>query len=136
MTAIDDDIIAALLTHAEAVRERAYAPYSNFPVGAALLLEDGSMAVGCNVENASYPLGLCAERSAVARAVALGKRHFIAVAVVGRDSRTLWPCGGCRQVLSEFGDLWVVSLAPSPLRWAKRKLSQLLPESFGEEDLT
>jgi cytidine deaminase len=94
----EDELMAA----ARAVREHAYAPYSAFSVGAALLCEDGTIVGGCNVENASYGLTMCAERAAVAAAVAQGKRRFIAIAVVGSAEGATPPCGGCRQVLSEF----------------------------------
>jgi cytidine deaminase len=88
---------------ARAAREMAYAPYSEFPVGAALRLDDGSIVSGANIENASFGLTVCAERTAVFTAVFAGARAFSAIAVAGHDGlATLLPCGGCRQVLSEF----------------------------------
>ena len=88
---------------AKAAREHAYAPYSQFPVGAALRLDDGSVVSGANIENASFGLTVCAERTAVFTAVYDGARAFSAIGVAGHDGlATLLPCGGCRQVLSEF----------------------------------
>ena len=119
----------------------AYAPYSRFQVGAALLCADGSVCTGCNVENASYPAGLCAERAAVAKAVGGGKREFAAIAIVGgRDGKVTDfcpPCGICRQVLREFADpeRFYVILAASADRYRLFTLEELLPESFGPEKL-
>src|SRR5271156_4430369 len=87
---------------AHAAREHAYAPYSAFPVGAALLCEDGTVVGACNVENASYGLSLCAESAALASAVAAGKRRFTTLAIAGPPKGTCAPCGACRQVLVEF----------------------------------
>lgn len=92
-----------LLKQAEAAAERAYAPYSHFRVGAALLCADGSVVTGCNVENRSFGLTICAERNAVAKALSLGKSEFVTIAVSCPDSQVpVPPCGACRQVLSEF----------------------------------
>src|SRR6218665_547494 len=92
-----------LIYHAWEVRERAYAPYSNFKVGAALIAEDGRVFTGCNVENLSYGLTICAERVAMGAAVAAGVTRFMGVAVVADTGVPISPCGACRQVLSEFG---------------------------------
>jgi cytidine deaminase len=92
-----------LLTAAWETRDQAYAPYSNFHVGAALLAADGRIFTGCNVENLSYGLTNCAERVAIGAAVAAGVRKFLAVAVVADTSEPISPCGACRQVLAEFG---------------------------------
>lgn len=94
--------VTALLSAAFSAREQAYAPYSRFSVGAAIMTEDGRIYKGCNVENASYPAGLCAERCAIGAAVAEGKRAFKAIAIVGSEAVYTTPCGICRQVLHEF----------------------------------
>jgi cytidine deaminase len=128
---------AALLAEADAARANAYAPYSDFAVGAALLAGDGSVHRGCNVENASYPAGLCAERGAVAAAVALGHRRFQAIAVAGPPGVAIAPCGICRQVLSEFspdGALGVVTRGADGAPRAAR-IADLLPGAFGPAQL-
>ncbi|HZA26798.1 MAG TPA: cytidine deaminase [Actinomycetota bacterium] len=120
----------SLLAAAHEVRGRAYAPYSGFRVGAAVLAEDGRVFPGANVENASYPLSACAERSAVQRAVSDGARKLVAVAVRGSEETPTWPCGGCRQVLYEFGpEMTVVSESDSGER-EERRLADLLPDAF------
>ncbi len=108
---------------------RAYAPYSGYRVGAALLLGDGSVVTACNVENVSYGLTMCAERSAVARAVTEGKRDFEAIAIATDGSAAITPCGACRQVLAEFArEMKVVSEGLRTRRvWS---LMELLPEPF------
>ncbi len=93
---------AELLAAAEIARGHAYAPYSRFSVGAALLCDDGTVVTGCNVENASYGMTMCAERTAVFSAVASGRTHFNTIAVAGPPGVTTPPCGACRQVLAEF----------------------------------
>ncbi|MEO8336474.1 MAG: cytidine deaminase [bacterium] len=113
-----------------AAMDNAYAPYSNFRVGAALLGEDGSIAVGCNVENASYPAGLCAERAAVANLVAQGVRRFSAIVIASEAEAPTPPCGICRQVLMEFApDLAVLSVTRSGAE-AQWSMSDLLPKAF------
>jgi cytidine deaminase len=107
----------------------AHAPYSRFRVGAALETDSGVIVSACNVENASYPLGVCAEQAAVAAAVAQGSHRFAALAIVTEGDRPSPPCGACRQVLAEFGDISITSYStegPSA-RWS---LSELLPHPF------
>jgi cytidine deaminase len=119
-----------LVERARAAMERAYAPYSGFRVGAALLGSDGSVTDGCNVENASYPAGICAERGAIASAVARGVRDFTTIVIATEAERPTPPCGMCRQVMMEFSpQLEVVSVTRGGMtaRWT---MSDLLPEAF------
>jgi cytidine deaminase len=129
---MDDELIE----RAREVQKRAYAPYSHFPVGAALRTDDGTIVVGVNVENASYPLGCCAERVAVYSAVAQGHQHFVRIAIVGPGPEVITPCGGCRQVLREFGDLEIVMAEASGVKEPRiMRLADLLPLSFGKGDM-
>jgi cytidine deaminase len=119
-----------LLAAAKKVQRRAHAPYSKFHVGAALLTKSGKVYTGCNVENASYGLTICAERVAITKAVSEGHRQFKAIAVVA-PSNALSPCGACRQVLAEFGDMVVVCAdSRNPRRMRLNLLSELLPHTF------
>ena len=123
-----------LLRAARAVRENAHAPYSKFQVGAAVLA-NGRVYAGCNVENSSFPLGVCAERNAVAAAVAAGARSIDAVAVVGGSLRASPPCGGCRQVLSEFcSDSTPIVYASLTGSSVETTLGALLPDAFRASD--
>jgi cytidine deaminase len=124
-----------LVESARAVQQRAYAPYSRFRVGCALEADDGRVFVGCNVENASYGLTICAERAAVCAAVAAGARRLRRAVVVTDANPPAAPCGACRQVLSEFGrDLLVEGIGPAgAVRWT---MAELLPSAFGPEQLT
>jgi cytidine deaminase len=119
-----------LIAAAIDVRSRAYAPYSKFPVGAALLGETGQIFTGCNVENASFGLTICAERAAVLAAVSSGCRKFAGLALATAGAHA--PCGACRQVLSEFADdLPIILLDPSDAaRVTKVRLAELLPKRF------
>jgi cytidine deaminase len=120
-----------LIAAALAVRLRAHAPYSEFLVGAAVLVETGEVFAGCNVENASYGLTICAERSAVVQAVAAGKSRLVALAVASKGGVS--PCGACRQVLAEFADDLPVLLidAENPGNVLQLFLRDLLPHRFG-----
>lgn len=117
----------SLIEAAWQAREMAYAPYSNFQVGAALLAADGRVFSGCNVENISYGLTNCAERVAIGAAVAAGAREFLAVAVVADTGLPISPCGACRQVLAEF-DVPLVMLANRSSR-EQFRLDELLPRA-------
>lgn len=117
-----------LVEHALAARQRAYAPYSNYRVGAALLTASGDLFFGCNVENASYPAAICAERVALTGAVAAGQRDFVAIAVATHDGGT--PCGICRQVMAELGPEMLVYIADRHGRYRTSDVATLLPDSF------
>lgn len=119
-----------LRDRAASAMERAYAPYSNFRVGAALLASDGSVVEGCNVENASFPAGSCAERVAVGTAIARGLRDFVALAVVTEATEPTPPCGVCRQVLMEFAPELPVLSATRNGAEARWSVSDLLPHAF------
>jgi len=125
-----------LLRAARAAQAQAYAPYSHFAVGAAVLDEHGRVHAGCNVENAAYPEGVCAEAGAFSAMVLAGGRHVRALAVVGDGAGLVTPCGGCRQKLREFAapDTPVLVGDRTLLR-ARFSLAQLLPDSFGPEQL-
>ena len=119
-----------------AVREMAYAPYSKFKVGAAIRCEDGTISTGCNVENAAYPISICAERVAITKAVSEGKRKFTAIAVVAEKAHRLnftSPCGMCRQMIAEFGDIPIFLTGPDMTEIQETTLGELLPFSFGFE---
>lgn len=116
-------------------RENAYAPYSHFSVGAALLCEDGSVYTGCNVENAAYSCGVCAERTAAVKAVSEGKRAFAAIAVAGSSDAICTPCGLCRQFLYEFAPQMRVLCANAAGDYEAYTLSDLLPHGFGGKTL-
>jgi cytidine deaminase len=133
---VDEPTLQRLLAAARSVRAHAHAPYSKFAVGAALLDEQGRIHSGCNVENAAYPEGLCAEAGALAQLVAAGGRRIEAAVVVGVADRPVTPCGGCRQKLREFaGDavpIWAADLNQVRVRFT---LGELLPASFGSSHL-
>ena len=128
--------VEALFAAALAAYGNAYAPYSKFPVGAAVLTPEGEIFSGCNVENAAYPQGWCAETGAIAAMVAAGRRRIAEVCVVGGGAGLCTPCGGCRQRIREFAgpDAPIHVAGPEGLR-ASFTLAELLPESFGPENL-
>lgn len=124
----------ALIERAIEARQRAYAPYSKYRVGAALRTKSGKVFTGVNVENAAYPSSICAERTAVFKAVSEGEREFEVIAVVTENGGS--PCGGCRQVLAEFGLDMVVLIADSKGQVAKQTtVGELLPEAFTGQKL-
>ena len=126
--------MTTLVTQARAAMQHAWAPYSNFHVGAAIEAADGTVYVGCNVESASYGLTICAERMALGAAVAAGARSLRRIAVTTEVEPPAAPCGACRQLLAEFGlNLEVISAGPSSeRRWT---LAALLPDAFTKESL-
>ena len=119
--------------------QRAYAPYSGYQVGAALLCADGSVYLGCNIENASYTPTVCGERTAIFKAVSEGKRDFTAIAICGGKNGVITgafpPCGVCRQVMREFCDLNFLVYLVTPDGYETRTLGQLLPDSFSSLDM-
>jgi cytidine deaminase len=126
---VHEDLIAKAME----AREKAHVPYSHFAVGAALLAKSGRVYTGCNVENASYGLSICAERTAVFKAVSEGERDFEAMAVV--TDKGVTPCGACRQVLLEFGEDIQVIVADETGGYRVFGLQELLPEAFDSDDL-
>ena len=129
-----------LMRYAVEARKKAYAPYSGFYVGAALLTKSGKVYMGCNIENASYTPTNCAERTAFFKAVSEGEREFEAIAIVGgkgeEASELCAPCGVCRQVMAEFCDGDFCVLLGTPNKIEVRSLKELLPLSFGKADLS
>ena len=126
---------AELMSAAVKARESAYAPYSGFKVGAALLCDDGSVYTGCNVENASYPCGICAERTAAAKAVSEGRKRFTVCAVTGSSAEKCTPCGICRQFLYEFAPDMTVLCGNKDGEYDEVALSELLPRGFGASSM-
>jgi len=132
---INDEKRQELIHEANLVRSKAYAPYSNYQVGAALLTKKGQIFTGVNVENAAYPDSICAERSAIFNAVSAGEREFEAIAVATRNGGA--PCGSCRQVLSEFGlDIEVLLADEGENLLQQSTVRDLLPGAFLSKDLT
>lgn len=128
--------IKSLIEKSAEVKGKAYCPYSKFPVGAAVLCQDGSIFTGCNVENAAYPLGVCAEKLAVSKAVSEGHREFTAIAVSSEMEDTfIAPCGECRQNLAEFGMDWDVYMTKPDGTFLKKTVGELLPYGFSPKSL-
>ena len=121
----------ALKAEADAVAARAYAPYSNYPVGAAALVDDGRVVVGCNVENAAYGVTLCAECGLVSTLIATGGGRLVAFTCVNGKGEIITPCGRCRQLLFEHGGHELVLQTPDGLR----TMDEMLPQAFGPDDL-
>lgn len=125
-----------LMARAVEMLQHSYVPYSHFPVGAALLCTDGTVFTGCNVENASYGGAICAERTAVVKAVSEGHRDdFVKIAVAGNSKDFCWPCGICRQVLWEFAPELEVLVCNEARDMVKFPLKELLPHGFGPKSL-
>ena len=127
----DKDLVELAFT----MLDKAYMPYSHFPVGAALEGADGSVHTGCNVEHAAYGSCICAERTALVKAVSEGCRTFKRIAVVGNSADYCWPCGSCRQMLYEFAPDLEVLVANRDHDFVKYTLRQLLPDGFGPSAL-
>lgn len=128
--------IKELIRNALKARENAYVPYSNFKVGAAILTEDDKIYSGCNIENASFGATNCAERTAIFKAVSEGHNKIKAIAVVGDTSTFTYPCGICRQVISEFADAdSTVILAKNENEYITKTLEEVLPGAFTKKDL-
>lgn len=135
MSEVAEATLNGLIAAAKQAAERAYCPYSNFPVGAALLTESGAVFSACNVENASYGLTICAECNAVFHMVASGQRQFRVLVMYTPTQEPAQPCGACRQVMSEFGaDALFISVCNGPGSFRAR-LSDLLPGAFGPAHL-
>lgn len=125
-----------LMDVAVSMLRRSYCPYSHFPVGAALLCEDGTVFTGCNVENAAYGHSICAERTALVKAVSEGRRRgFVKLAVAGMSEDYCWPCGACRQMLWEFAPELEVLCANREGEIGRAMLRELLPHGFGSAHL-
>ena len=126
---MSDEIVEALVESARAACNNAYAPYSGYKVGAAVISESGKIYVGCNVENASYGATLCAERAAIAKMVAAGETKFVTIAVFVSGEEPAMPCGICRQVIAELGSDAEV-IAACPKRTKRTTIDALLPDRF------
>lgn len=131
---LDEATIAHLIDAARAARQNAYAPYSNFPVGAALMLADGSVVHGCNVENASFGGTICAERNAITTAIAQGNRDFVALCVISNSVKPITPCGICRQFIHEFGADLPVIAAGEDGGYRLFTSGGLLPDAFSLDE--
>ena len=129
--------LEALFEAAKAIQAKAYAPYSRFKVGAAIVTPDGQVFTGCNVENAAYPVGTCAEAGAISAMLAAGESRIAQIVVMGEGENLVTPCGGCRQRIREFaaGDTPIHIAGPEGIR-RSFTLEELLPFSFGPDNLS
>ena len=132
----NNDKYGDLVEKALTVRENAHAPYSGFKVGAAILGESGTIYTGCNIENSSYGMTLCAERAAVAKAVSEGEKSFEAIAVASDTKKPVPPCGACRQVLAEFNPGITVVMATVIGECTVQSLKELFPHPFSKSDIS
>ncbi|XP_068172070.1 cytidine deaminase b [Antennarius striatus] len=133
---LSQETVKKLINQSQEAKKQAYCPYSKFRVGAALLTLENKVFTGCNVENACNNLGVCAERTAIFKAVSEGYRNFKAIAVASDlEDKVISPCGGCRQVLREFGSNWDVYLSKPDGSYVKKTVEELLPIPFGPEDI-
>lgn len=123
-----------LIRKALEAKKKAYVPYSNFHVGAALITEDDQVYSGCNIEIVSYSPTICAERTAIFKAISEGHTQIKTIAIVG-DANPTYPCGVCRQVIREFGKNATIIIANSEIDYKEYTIDELLPHSFGPEDL-
>ena len=132
---LSPQLVTKLISRATLARELSYSPYSHFAVGAAILARSGKIYPGCNIENASYSLTLCAERAALVNAILAGETEFDALAVVAATTLPIAPCGACRQVLAEF-NVPLVIMANQAGKYRLETLEQLLPYAFTATDLS
>ncbi|KAF7466593.1 cytidine deaminase isoform X1 [Marmota monax] len=133
---LEPEHLQRLLLSSQEAKKSAYCPYSRFPVGAALLTRDGRIFSGCNVENAVYPLGNCAERTAIQKAISEGHKEFKAIVISSNlQDDFISPCGACRQVMREFGTDWAVYMTKPDGTYVVKSVQELLPASFGPDDL-
>jgi cytidine deaminase len=132
---LDPSLESRLIEEARRVSRSAYCPYSRFPVGAAVLSAGGGIYAGCNVENASYGLTVCAERCAVFRMIAAGEKDIAAVAIYTPTAAPTAPCGACRQVINEFGpEAWIICVCDSQEN-IRERLGTLMPNAFGPKNM-
>jgi len=128
-------IYKTLLKEAEKVRLKAYVPYSKFKVGAAVLSREGKIFSGCNIENASFGLTICAERVALFKAVSEGYNRFMAMAIICDSADPCFPCGACRQIINEFGNDITIICSNLEGKTVTKKISELLPDAFTRNSL-
>ncbi|XP_068598203.1 cytidine deaminase-like [Brachionichthys hirsutus] len=133
---LSHETVKKLVKQSQEAKRQSYSPYSKFRVGAALLTAENKVFTGCNVENACNALGLCAERTVIVKAVSEGHRCFKAIAIASDlEDKVISPCGGCRQVMREFGSNWDVYLSKPDGSYVMMTVDELLPTSFGPEDM-